>query len=475
VKSGRHGSSTEIIRTRVGCRESRNPASTSSPLGSSPDRPPDFPGQNRSHDSPSDTPRVTQADPTPSSVGLPVGVRSSRGQPDTPDGLAAGDPTQLAPYRMPRAAYVHVPFCRHRCGYCDFTLVANRDDLIDRYLAALAVELGELGRPHPVQTLFLGGGTPSHLPVTALARLCGLLAEWLPLEPGGEFTVEANPLDLLVPGRVEVLARAGVNRISLGVQSFDPDVLRRLERDHSVTEVVAAVHATQPLIPNLGLDLIFGVPGQSLASWDDTLDRALALQPWHLSTYGLTIERGTSFYSRQTRGEVMSLPEELERDMYARACERLPTAGWRQYELSNFARPGCESRHNLVYWAAQPCLAFGPGAVRYLSGVREMGHRSTVTWLKRIEQGLSGRTFREELSPLSRAREALLVGLRRLAGIDTDEFTRDFGMTPAAAAGESLVRLQQRGLLEQTSAGWRLSNEGRFLADLVAVELAPDE
>lgn len=384
-------------------------------------------------------------------------------------------PAGLAPYRTPRAAYVHVPFCRHRCGYCDFTLVANRDDLVDRYLAALARELAELPAPHPVETLFLGGGTPSHLPPRALDRLLRLLAHWLPLVPGGEWTLEANPLDLLSRERVSVLAGGGVNRISLGVQSFDPQVLRQLERDHTVPQVIDAVEATRAAIPNVAFDLIFGVPGQSLASWDATLDQALRLEPRHLSTYGLTIERGTSFYARHRRGELVTPPEEVEREMYQLACDRLPAAGLIHYELSNFARPGEESRHNLVYWAAHPCLAFGPGAVRYVGGVREMGHRSTVTWLKRLEEGLSGRTFREELSPLARAQEALLVGLRRLAGIDSRQFLGDFGLTPEQAAGPALARLEQRGLLHQTPTGWALTSEGRFLADLVAVELAPAE
>ena len=397
-----------------------------------------------------------------------------------PPPVAQPSPTEvatagLAPYRSPRAAYVHVPFCRHRCGYCDFTLVANRDDLVDRYLAALARELAELPAPHPVETLFLGGGTPSHLPPPALDRLLQLLRHWLPLVPGGEWTLEANPLDLLSPQRIALLAGAGVNRISLGVQSFDPLVLRQLERDHTVPEVIEAVAATRAAIPNVAFDLIFGVPGQSLASWNATLDQALALEPQHLSTYGLTIERGTSFYARHSRGELLTPPEELEREMYQLACDRLPAAGLVQYELSNFARPGRESRHNLVYWAAHPCLAFGPGAVRYVGGVREMGHRSTVTWLKRLEQGLSGRTFREELAPLARAQEALLVGLRRLAGIDSRQFLGDFGLTPEQAAGDALTRMEQRGLLHQTPTGWALTTEGRFLADLVAVELAPAE
>jgi oxygen-independent coproporphyrinogen-3 oxidase len=183
----------------------------------------------------------------------------------------------------PRAAYIHVPFCRHRCGYCNFTLIAGRDDLIGRYLHALAKELMLLGSPQPVDTLFFGGGTPTHLPPEQLAQLFALVHEWFPLSAGGEFSVEANPLDL-TPERCEVLARAGVNRISLGVQSFSARKLKILERDHGPDDIAAAFARAQQVARSVSLDLIFGVPEETLAEWEADLQQALSLGPQHIST-----------------------------------------------------------------------------------------------------------------------------------------------------------------------------------------------
>ena len=271
----------------------------------------------------------------------------------------------------------------HRCGYCDFTLVARRDDLIDAYLEALEIDLARLQSPREVETLFFGGGTPSHLPAPQLKQLMVLaLRRFRPIA-GAEICVEANPAGL-DDAKIAVLAEAGVNRISLGVQSFDPDVLKLMERDHRRPEIVSAVERLRPLIPNIGFDLIFGVPGQSVALWDETLRAAVDLSPTHLSTYGLTFERGTSFYSRLKKGSLKKCDEEFEREMYAMAMDRLPAAGFEQYEISNFARPGFRSRHNEVYWKGLPFFGFGPGAARYIAGRRELNHRSVTTWIKRV-------------------------------------------------------------------------------------------
>src|SRR5262249_42798653 len=193
-------------------------------------------------------------------------------------------------WRWPRAAYVHVPFCAHHCGYCDFAVVTGQDDLIELYLDALATELAMLGRPQPVETLFLGGGTPTYLNCCQLERLLVAVTRWLPLAPGHEFSVEANP-GTLDADKIAVLAEHGVNRVSLGAQSFHPPLLRILERDHEPADVARAVARIKRRIPQLSLDLIFGVPGQTLGQWNADLQAALALEPDHLSTYGLTYEK----------------------------------------------------------------------------------------------------------------------------------------------------------------------------------------
>jgi oxygen-independent coproporphyrinogen-3 oxidase len=369
----------------------------------------------------------------------------------------------------PRSAYIHVPFCVHRCGYCDFTLVAGRDDLIDAYLEALAIELDRLERPREVDTLFFGGGTPTHLPASQLARLLALTRRWFPPAPGAEICVEANPAGL-DDAKVAVLADAGVNRVSLGVQSFDTQMLELLERDHRGADVSAVIARLRPAIPNIGLDLIFGVPGQTVELWQQTLAAALALEPTHVSTYGLTFEKGTAFQSRLDKGLLNKCDEELERTMYAVAMDELPRAGLEQYELSNFARPGFRCRHNEVYWAGRPFFGFGPGAARYAGGRRELNHRSVTTWINRVLAGHSPIADAEELSPEGRARELVMLNLRRCSGLSLAEFHEQTGFDFRELAGDTLPRHLRQGLLEEHDGYVRLTREGRFLADTVFSE-----
>ncbi len=369
----------------------------------------------------------------------------------------------------PRAAYVHVPFCRRRCGYCDFTLVAGRDDLIDGYLTAIEQELSRLETPRPMETLFLGGGTPTHLPAAALRRLLAIVARWLPLQPGGEYSVEANPAGL-EETRLEVLAEAGVNRVSLGVQSFHPQHLATLERDHSPQDVVEVVARLRPHIPNLSFDLIFAVPEQSVDDWRDTLAAAVALAPQHLSTYGLTWERGTAFWSRRARGMLSPVDEETERTMYECALDDLAAGGYEPYELSNFARPGSTCRHNQVYWRGESYYGFGPGAASFVNGVRSTNHRSVTTWLRRTLAGESAVQEREQLTPEQRAREAVMLGLRQRAGIDLNEFQQRFGCTPAELEPRAWQQHLEAGRLEIVDGRLRLTRAGCLVADHVMMD-----
>ena len=372
-------------------------------------------------------------------------------------------------YAEPRAAYLHVPFCAHRCGYCDFTLVAGRDDLTDDYLRAMSVELASLESPREVSTVFFGGGTPTHLPPRQLAALLELTRKWFTLAPGYEWSVEANPFGL-TDEKIELLADAGVNRISLGVQSFDADVLKLLERDHRAEEVVSAVERIRRRIENVGLDLIFGVPGQTLDLWRETLSKAIELKPTHLSTYGLTFEKGTAFWTRREKGALVQLPDELERDMYAATMSDLAVAGFEHYEISNFARPGFRCRHNQTYWQAIPYFGFGPGAARYINGVRTSNHRSTTTWIKRILAGESAIGMTEELLPEHRAREALVLGLRQFDGVRRDRFQQLTGFDLDELAGSEIARQITAKNIDDFGDGIRLSRTGIFLADSVIVD-----
>ena len=376
--------------------------------------------------------------------------------------------TADTPQATPRAAYIHVPFCRHRCGYCNFTLVAGRDDLIGNYLDALDCELAELGGSHAVDTLFFGGGTPTHLPPSDLARLFEIVARTFMLAPGGEQSVEANPIDL-DGTKSRVLAAAGVTRISLGAQSFDPRTLKLLERDHMPEQIVRSVEIARTFAQSVSLDLIFGVPGQSLADWQRDLASALTLAPDHISTYGLTFEKGTSFWSRLGRGELARIDEEVERAMYLAAIDTLSAAGYEHYEVSNFARPGHRCRHNETYWTGRPYFAVGPGAARFVGGRRETNHRSTTTYIARVLAGRSPVSEHEQLDPEDAARERLVFALRRLEGVDLDQFAAETGFSAQQLGGRALAQFVEQGWLELVPAAGskrlRMSRQGLLVSD----------
>jgi oxygen-independent coproporphyrinogen-3 oxidase len=373
---------------------------------------------------------------------------------------------QPPPWRWPRAAYVHVPFCAHHCGYCDFAIAVGQESRIDAYLDALAAELATLGEPQPVQTVFLGGGTPTYLSAGQLAQLLGTVTRWLPLQDGAEFTIEGNP-GTLDAGKVAALADHGVNRVSLGAQSFSPRLLRVLERDHAPDDVPRAVECVRQRIERVSLDLIFGVPGQTLADWDADLSRALALEPDHVSTYGLTYEKGTPLWKQRRRGEVQPLAEEAELALYAHGIDTLEAAGFEHYEISNFARPGCRSRHNQVYWANEAYFGFGMGAARYVNGWREMNTRSLAGYIQRALAGEPTTFQAEELAPEERARETTVVQLRRAEGIQRAAFREQTGYDLDALAGVALGRFVELGLLRDDGESVALTRQGKYVADAV--------
>jgi oxygen-independent coproporphyrinogen-3 oxidase len=370
----------------------------------------------------------------------------------------------------PRAAYIHVPFCVHRCGYCNFTLITGRDDLVEPYLAALATELSWLEEPQEVETLYFGGGTPTYLPPESLKRLCELALTWFPLATGYEWTVEANPADL-GEQKIAVLAEQGVNRLSLGSQSFDAKKLKVLERDHTTADIERAVALSREAGMRVSLDLIFGVPGESLADWQTDLEHALALAPEHISTYGLTFEQGTQFWNRREHGDLLPVDEEIERDMYLAAIDRLAVAGFEHYEISNFAWPGHRSRHNETYWSGRGYFAAGPGAARYVDGRRQTNHRSTTTYLSRIQRGESPVAEEECLDDQQRAREALVFGLRRLEGVSRAEFAARTGFAVDALAGEPIARFVKGGMLRDDGERVQLTREGLLVSDSLWPEL----
>jgi oxygen-independent coproporphyrinogen-3 oxidase len=364
----------------------------------------------------------------------------------------------------PRAAYIHVPFCRHRCGYCNFTLVAGRDELISPFLSALERELSLLGSPREVDTLFFGGGTPTHLRGETLRQLLKLVLRWHPLTAEAEFSVEANPSDIDAE-TVDILKECGVTRLSLGGQSFDAEKLRLLERDHAAGQITAAVELARSRGLAVSIDLIFGTPGEMLASWQRDLQLAIGLQPDHISTYGLTFEQNTSFWNRLQKGQLQRADEELEREMYAAAIDELTAAGFEHYEVSNFAQPVQRCRHNEVYWTGGEYFAAGPGAARHIGGVRETNVKSVTAWLQKLSSGESPVAEREELPPNDRARELFVFGLRRLQGVERDWFAERTGLQINELFAAPLERFVQAGMLIDDGSRIRLTSEGLFVSD----------
>lgn len=366
--------------------------------------------------------------------------------------------------RLPRSVYVHVPFCRHRCGYCDFTLVAGRDDLIERYLEALERELARLAAPLELDTLYLGGGTPSHLGPERLRQLFGLLAERLHFVEGAEIGLEANPLDVTA-GLIEAARDSGVTRVSLGSQSLDATTLRALDRDHTPDDVRRAAAMLAAAGFTVSLDVMTAAPGQSLADVDRDLAAVVALTPQHVSVYCLTWEKGTAFDSQRAKGHLKPVPESLERAMFETAIDRLVAAGYEHYEVSNFARPGHRCRHNETYWDLRPWEAFGPGAARFDGRTRRTNHRSTTTWIKRLLAGEDPVGDVDAMTAEEAARERLVVGLRRRAGVEAVEFEAVCGWTPSALAGDVISRWIHRGLAVEEDGRLWLTREGLLVSD----------
>ncbi len=375
-----------------------------------------------------------------------------------------------ASQRQPRAAYIHVPFCRHHCGYCNFTLVAGRDDLIADYLRAIEIELAGLGDPREVDTLYFGGGTPTHLSPVQFRELAASVLKWHPLASGYEWTVEANPADIDRP-MIDTLSELGVTRLSLGSQSFRTEKLRLLERDHEAADIRRSVELAREAGMQVSLDLIFAAPGETLADWRSDLEMAISLAPDHVSTYGLTFEQGTPFWNRKSRGALQEADEELQRDMYAMAIDDLNAAGFEHYEISNFARPGRRSRHNQVYWSGDGYYAAGPGAARYVDGVRETNIRSTTAYLKAVLDGKSPVAEREQLAPEAAAREFLVFSLRRIEGLSRSAFRKRTNFVLDTLISAPLKKFVGLGLLSDDGERVQLTREGLFVSDAMWPEM----
>jgi putative oxygen-independent coproporphyrinogen III oxidase len=365
------------------------------------------------------------------------------------------------------AAYVHLPFCARVCPYCDFAVVAGRDDLIERYVSAVVTEIWRESDWRPLASIYVGGGTPSRVPPELAGSLIGALDNRFGVEVGAEISLEANPEDW-TPAVAALWAGAGFERVSFGSQSFDEHVLERLGRRHRPDQIAAAVTAARAVgFRSVNLDLIFGTPGEALTNWNDTLDRAVALEPDHVSCYALTVEPGTEL-GRAVAGGAPAPDPDLQADFYESACERLAAAGLVRYEVSNWARPGHTVRYNLAVWAQAEYLAFGLGAHRFRDGVRSHNRRMLDGYLRSIEDGDSATAGSELIDEWSSEVERVFLGIRRVAGVAAGEAGN------ALMSSEEGHRLSAAGVIELV--GGRLAVKRPLLTDHVAravLALAP--
>ena len=383
--------------------------------------------------------------------------------------------------------YVHIPFCHTKCPYCDFNTYSGIESLIPGYVRALVGEIrcwGALLGAQQVNTIFFGGGTPSYVPQQAIADVLEAVHGAFRIAAAAEVTMEANPGDL-IDGQASSLRQAGVNRLSIGVQSLDDALLSFLGRRHSAQEAVAAYRkARRDGFDNVSLDFMYGIAHQSLEQWRDTLEQALELSPEHLSLYCLTLEGGTPM-ERQTRlGEIPEADPDLAADMYLLAEDMLAQAGYRHYEISNWAKPGMESRHNLTYWLNRPYLGVGPGAHSYLGQWRFWNIASPREYIARLGKAaqrqapavaLSSEAIGEipsvgSVEAIDRRlemAETMMLGMRLDAGVSADDFHHRFGETLPAVYGKQVGELTTLGLIEQRDGALCLTPQGRLLGNEV--------
>ena len=387
----------------------------------------------------------------------------------------------MEPRAKPLALYVHVPFCKSKCPYCDFNTYEGIEPLIPAYVDALSGEIEiwgrRLGGP-TVRTIFLGGGTPSYLPAEAVGGLLDTVRSSFDLDPMAEITLEANPDDCAAAA-LRTHRASGVNRISIGVQSLDDRLLAMLGRRHDAAQAVDAYRAAgEAGFENVSVDLMYGLPGQTVDDWRRTLDALSGMAPPHASLYCLTLEKGTPMERWVDSGALPEPDADLAAEMYELAEDVMAQRGYRHYEISNWALPGFESRHNLVYWRNEPYLGVGPGAHSYLDGARFWNLRSPREYVRRVRQAASrGSPGPDGAGPAVEggeridrgleSAETLILGLRLRDGVSTEEFAARFGEPPSSLYGDAVSELSALGLLEESRRSLRLTRRGRILSNEV--------
>lgn len=368
--------------------------------------------------------------------------------------------------------YIHIPFCRSKCDYCDFYSLTGRDDRMDQYQKALLSHIKEtapLAQDFPVDTIYIGGGTPSYYGAKRLKELLGVIRKLYKVEKDAEVTVECNP-DSVDVKSLKILRKAGVNRLSMGMQSANACELERIHRIHTPQQVnEAATAARKAGFTNLSLDLIYGLPGQTMDSWKATVEHALSLIPQHLSCYGLKVEEGTPLAARVAQGEVLP-DDDQQADLYLWTVGRLERAGYPQYEISNFAKPGFASRHNLRYWLTQPYIGFGPGAHSDFGGRRYSFVRDLDAYIQGVLQGGDIIDESEIIPKRERCGEYLMLRLRTVQGINEQEYRSTYFMDFAPLQAR-LEQFRAQGWAEQTDGRWHFTPKGFLLSNQLIGDL----
>jgi putative oxygen-independent coproporphyrinogen III oxidase len=369
---------------------------------------------------------------------------------------------------MTRAAYIHIPFCEHICHYCDFNKVFLKGQPVDEYLTALEEEIKLTLAETPTRgldSIFVGGGTPTALNVMQLERLCQIIRDHLPFNKNIEFTFEANPGDLS-GDKLKVLYDSGVNRLSFGVQSFNDELLKKIGRTHKAEDVFRSVDAAKRIgFHNISLDLIYSLPGQTLEDFKQTLETSFSLETTHFSGYSLIIEPKTIFYQLLNKGKLQLPDEDDEAAMYELLMDQMEKHGYQQYEISNFSKKGYESRHNLTYWNNDHYYGFGAGAHSYLTGVRRSNYGPLKKYMTPIENRQLPIMDENLLTNKEMWEEEMFLGLRKTKGISINHFSQKFGKSPLVIFENQIEQLKKKKLIDISEGYIFLTQHGRFLGN----------
>ncbi len=372
---------------------------------------------------------------------------------------------------MPLSLYIHIPFCLKRCIYCDFVSGIYDPDKAALYIEALKKEISQIPSAAEFSTLYIGGGTPTSLSTDLLKDFIGHIFTTLAFTDDCEATIEANP-GTLDPEKLKALKNAGMNRISIGVQSFNDDELKLLGRQHTSDDAVKAVALSREAgFSNIGIDLIYGIPGQNIESWRRSIETAVSLDPEHISAYELTVEKGTSLYESVSNGDLLTLDDDLIEEMYFQTIDLLASSGFEHYEISNFAKPGYRSRHNLNYWDRGEYYGAGLGAHSFVSGKRGANTGDLNEYID-IMTGDADISVDSEIVTAEKAvEEAIFLGLRKTEGIDINLFKERYGIYIPDHYADDIKELIELGLIDISDSVIRLTRKGLLLSNEVFVRL----